>query len=74
MKELKTRGISRITIGDGSGMGYSATKAFDVCGYRDMAKRYGLQLIDLERDRFVKRRVLIEGPFRELEIARTATE
>lgn len=74
VKELKTRGISRITIGDGSGMGYSATKAFDVCGYRDMAKRYGLQLIDLERDRFLKRQVLIEGPFKELEIARTAIE
>jgi len=74
VKELKTRGISRITIGDGSGMGYSATKAFDICGYGDMAKRYGLQLIDLERDRFVKRRVLIEGPFKELEICRTAIE
>lgn len=74
VKELKTRGISRITIGDGSGMGYSATKAFDICGYGDMAKRYGLRLVDLERDRFVKRRVLIEGPFKELEISRTAIE
>ena len=74
VKELKSRGISRITIGDGSGMGYSATKAFNICGYGDMAKRYGLQLIDLERDRFVKQRVLIEGPFKELEIARTAIE
>lgn len=74
VKELKKRDISRITIGDGSGMGYSATKAFDICGYTEMAKRYGLRLIDLERDRFVKRRVLIEGPFKELEISRTATE
>ncbi len=74
VKELQKRGVSRITIGDGSGMGYSATKAFDICGYGDMAKRYGLRLIDLERDRFVKRRVLIEGPFKELEISRTATE
>jgi uncharacterized protein (DUF362 family) len=74
VKELKTRGVSRITIGDGSGMGYSATKAFDICGYRDMARRYGLRLIDLERDRFVKRRVLIEGPFKDLEISRAAID
>jgi len=29
VKSLKDRGIRRITIGDGSGMGYSATKAFE---------------------------------------------
>lgn len=74
VKSLKDRGISRITVGDGSGMGYSATKAFDYCGYREMASRYGLNLVDLEKDEFVKKPVPIEGPFKSLEIARTVLE
>ncbi len=74
VRSLKDRGIHRITVGDGSGMGYSATKAFEYCGYREMASRYGFQLIDLERDEFVKKPVRMEGPFKSLEIARTVLE
>jgi uncharacterized protein (DUF362 family) len=74
VKSLKDRGIHRITVGDGSGMGYNATKAFDYCGYREMASRYGLNLVDLERDEFVKKPVRVEGPFKSLEIARTVLE
>jgi uncharacterized protein (DUF362 family) len=74
VKTLKERGIHRITVGDGSGMGYSATKALEYCGYRDMASRYGLTLVDLERDEFIKKPVRMEGPFKSLEIARTVLE
>ncbi len=74
VKSLKDRGIHRITVGDGSGMGYNATKAFDYCGYREMASRYGLNLVNLERDEFVKKPVRMEGPFKSLEIARTVLE
>jgi uncharacterized protein (DUF362 family) len=74
VKSLKDRGIQRITVGDGSGMGYSATKAFEYCGYKEMASRYGLRLVDLERDEFVKKPVRIEGPFKSLEVARTVLE
>ncbi len=71
---LQDRGISRITVGDGAGMGNSATKAFSLCGYTKMAKRYGLELMDFEKDRFTDVPVPIAGPFRKLEIARTALE
>ena len=74
VKSLKERGVHRITVGDGSGMGYSATKAFEYCGYKEMASRHGLHLVDLERDEFVKKPVGIEGPFKSLEIARTVLE
>jgi uncharacterized protein (DUF362 family) len=74
VKVMKERGVSRITIGDGSGTGYSATKAFQICGYTDLAKRYGLRLVDLERDRFVKQKVPIDGPFETLEVAQTVFE
>jgi len=71
---IKDTGVRRITIGDGSGMGYSASKAFQVCGYSDLTKRYGLRLVDLERDRFVEKKVSINGPFNTLEIAQTVLE
>jgi uncharacterized protein (DUF362 family) len=74
VKSLKDRGVHRITIGDGSGMGYSATKAFDYCGYTELAACYGLRLVDLERDRFIKKPVRMEGPFKNIEIARTVLE
>lgn len=74
VKGLKERGINRITVGDGSGMGYSTTKAFEICGYKDLAVRYGLYLIDFERDQFVNKPVPIDGPFKHLEIARAVIE
>jgi uncharacterized protein (DUF362 family) len=74
VEALQQQGVSRITIADGSGMGYSATKAFPICGYTEMAKRYGLKLVDLERDRFVRKPVRIEGPFQSLEIAQTVID
>ena len=74
VKCLKDRGVHRITVGDGSGMGNSAAKAFEYCGYRDLSVRYGFQLVDLERDEFIKKPVSIEGPFKTLEISRTVLE
>jgi uncharacterized protein (DUF362 family) len=71
---LKDRGVHRITVGDGSGMGYSAAKAFDYCGYRNFASRFGISLVDLEKDRFIEKPVLIDGPFKSLKIARTVIE
>jgi uncharacterized protein (DUF362 family) len=71
---LKRFGVSQITVADGSGMGYTATKAFEICGYSAMAKRYGLRLVDLERDRFVKIPVRLDGPFESLEISQTVLE
>ena len=71
---LRQIGISRITVADGSGMGYSATRAFEICGYTAMAQRYGLRLVDLERDRFVKTQVRLAGPFQTLDIAQTVLE
>jgi len=72
--ELKERGINRITVGDGSGGGQRASRALDYCGYREMAKHYGLKLLDLEQGRFDKLKVPINGPFKTLEIARPVLE
>jgi uncharacterized protein (DUF362 family) len=71
---LKDRGVSDIVIGDGSGMGYSATKAFTECGYAAWPQRYGIRLVDLERDRFVDKPVAVPGPFTHLQIAATVLD
>lgn len=72
--ELKERGVHCITVGDGSGGGQSASLALDYCGYREMAKRYGLKLLDLEQGQFDKIKVPVNGPFKTLEIARPVIE
>jgi uncharacterized protein (DUF362 family) len=71
---LKDKGVHRITVGDGAGMGYSASKAFTICGYTELSHRYGFRLVDLERDRFVKELVAASGPFKTLEVAKTVVE
>ena len=74
IKALVERGFRRITLGDGSGMGQSASKAFEYCGYRDMAIKYGFKIIDIEKGDFIRVPVNVEGPFGELQIARTIIE
>ena len=74
VKILKAKGIFRIVVGDGAGMGYNASNAMQICGYRDMAQRYDLKLVDLEKDDFVSLQVPIEGPFKKLEIAQTVID
>jgi uncharacterized protein (DUF362 family) len=71
IKALKQKGVHNIIVGDGSGMGQSATKAFEYCGYTKMAKRYDIRLVDLEKDRFVEVPVKMDGPFQRLMIAKT---
>lgn len=71
---LQEQGIRSITIADGAGMGNSVSKAFPICGYDKLAKKYGLNLVDLEKDSFVKKKPSLPGPFSSLDIARTITE
>lgn len=71
---LQDKGVPDITVADGSGVGNSATKAFDLLGYSDMAGKYGVKLLDIEKDRFVSKPTKISGPFKTLEISRTVAE
>jgi len=71
IKALKEKGVHDIIVGDGSGMGQSATKAFEYCGYTKMARRYGIRLVDLEKDCFVEVPVTMDGPFKKLMISKS---
>jgi uncharacterized protein (DUF362 family) len=47
---LRDHGYSRISIAEGSWVGDSTAKAFRICGYTELAARYKLKLIDLQKD------------------------
>ena len=67
---LLDHGCTRISIMESSWVGEDTRRAYKSCGYEHMAKRYGVKLIDLKRDRTVTARA---GDM-ELELCRSAAE
>ncbi len=49
---LRDNGFSDIVILEGSWVGDRTQEAFRVCGYTELAKKYGVRLIDLQKDTF----------------------
>ena len=50
---LLDNGFRNIKIIEGSWVGDSTKRAFKVCGYEDISKRYGVPLIDLKDDGYI---------------------
>jgi len=48
---LKDCGVTDITIMEGSWAGDSTERAWQVCGYRELERKYGVRLLDLKKDR-----------------------
>lgn len=57
IRYLLEAGVKNIAIMEGSWVGDNTKNAFRVCGYQDLARRYGLPLYDLKDDDAVSRRV-----------------
>jgi uncharacterized protein (DUF362 family) len=74
IRVLQDRGVRRITVADGAGMGHSASKAFKTVGYERLARQYGVRLADVEKGQFVSRRPPLDGPFSSLPVSRYAAE
>jgi len=55
---LRGNGIDDITIAEGSWVGADTRRAFETCGYTNLSKKYGVQLLDTKRDRIVS----VKGP------------
>lgn len=58
---LQSKGYKKIIILEGSWVGDSTSKAFRVCGYDELSRRYNVPLIDLKGD---KHKVLEAGGIR----------
>ena len=54
---LRDCGFRDLAVLEGSWVGDSTQRAFQVCGYADLAARYGVELIDLQKDSSHIRRV-----------------
>jgi len=49
---LRSKGRGNIVIMEGSWVGDRTREAFKVCGYEDLSKKYGVPLIDLQKDKY----------------------
>jgi len=52
---LQSKGFTRLRILEGSWVGDRTAEAFEVCGYNDLSRRYGVPLTDLQKDKWTPR-------------------
>lgn len=67
---LQKHGIKDIVIFEGSWVGDNTKRAFKICGYEDLSRRYGVPLIDMKDDTY---RHVKAGPI-DMEIGETALD
>jgi uncharacterized protein (DUF362 family) len=67
---LQDHGVSDITVAEGSWTGCPTEKAFRACGYLELARRYGVKLVDLKKDPWLP----VAAGDLELKICRRALE
>jgi len=67
---LRDCGVSNITIAEGSWIGDSTERAFRVTGLDKLAKRYGLTLLDLKKDKAVS----MDTPIGPIQVCHTPLE
>jgi len=71
VKFLKENGLTNIAIGEGSGLA-DTMKAFKVAGVDEVAKRWGVDLIDLNDDEYVTAEVPSPLALKTVRIAKTS--
>ncbi len=52
---LKDNGHNNIVILESAWVGDNTKRAFEVCGYNDIAKKYNVELLDLKSDKSIKK-------------------
>lgn len=55
IRYFQAKGYSNLIIMESSWVGARTEEAFRVCGYRELADRYGVELLDLKKDRTVQK-------------------
>ena len=73
VKFLRRRNIEGIIIGEGSGWG-DTFQAFKVAGVDAVAERWGVELVDLNKDEFVEVNAADPLALKKVKIAKTALE
>lgn len=73
VKFLRQRGIQEITIGEGSGFA-DTFQAFKTAGVDEVAERWGVKLVDLNKDVFVEVKPSSPLSLKKTRVAKTALE
>ena len=73
VKFLREQGIKSIVIGEGSGFS-DTMHAFKVAGVDEVARRWNVDIVDLNKDELVEVQVLNPFALRKVKIAKTALE
>jgi len=73
VKFLRKRGIKSIVIGEGSGLS-NTMHAFKVAGVDEVARRWNVEMVDLNKDELVEVQVPNPLALRRVKIAKTALE
>ncbi len=56
IEHFKEKGFLNLTIIESSWVGDSTERAFDVCGYKELAREYNIELFDLKKDKGIKKK------------------
>ncbi len=56
IEHFKEKGFFNLNIIESSWVGDSTERAFNVCGYKDLAREYNIELFDLKKDRGIKKK------------------
>ncbi|QTL98206.1 DUF362 domain-containing protein [Iocasia frigidifontis] len=59
IRYLQDNGYNNIVILEGAWVGASTEKAFEVCGYNELSRKYKIPLIDLKKDKY--KEIDVEG-------------
>jgi uncharacterized protein (DUF362 family) len=73
VKFLKNRGVKKIVIGEGCGFG-DTFKAFKVAGVDEVAKKWNVELVDLNKDELVEVNPPHPLALKRVKVAKTALE
>ncbi len=53
---LKQNGFSNLAIVESAWVGDSTTRAYKVCGYEDLSRRFSIPLVDVKKDQYVAKK------------------
>jgi len=70
---FKEKGFNRIVIGEGSGFA-DTLEAFKIAGVDKVAERYGVDIVDLNRDEYIEVEIPDGKALKRIRIAKTALE
>jgi uncharacterized protein (DUF362 family) len=69
VRYLQDHGFRNLIIAEGSWIGDSTRKAFRVCGYQQISRKYHVPLVDLQKDEYVS--IEVDDPIGILKVCRT---